>query len=376
MTPPAAVVRQASRRAGGVPAGWRLLPCHPWQARHLAGLPEVEAARGRGLLHLLGPLGRSVHPTSSVRTVWDPEWNQFLKLPLDVRVTNFVRVNTPEQVRRSMDASRAVDARRPALGRVLPPGFRILVETAVRAVRYGDGDRLQSSTAVLYREAPPTRGAMVVAGLLEPSPLDGRAPIVRIVGHAAACAGRQADARFVRRWLARYTELSLVPLARLLAAEGLCLEAHPQNSLMAFRAGWPCGFVVRDLEGAAIRRDRALGSGLVPGVLAEHSPVLYDDPEPWRRLAYHVVVNHFGQLVATLAGGATGEPELWAVVRGCLEREATRGPRHADATVVERLLDEGTLPAKANLISRFRGRSEEPLYVDVPNPIAPVGTLA
>jgi L-2,3-diaminopropanoate---citrate ligase len=27
------------------------------------------------------------------------------------------------------------------------------------------------------------------------------------------------------------------------------------------------------------------------------------------------------------------------------------------------------LPAKANLISRFTGRGERPLYVDIPNPM-------
>jgi len=33
------------------------------------------------------------------------------------------------------------------------------------------------------------------------------------------------------------------------------------------------------------------------------------------------------------------------------------------------LLSSPVLPAKANLIGRFAGRGERPLYVDVPNPM-------
>jgi siderophore synthetase component len=33
------------------------------------------------------------------------------------------------------------------------------------------------------------------------------------------------------------------------------------------------------------------------------------------------------------------------------------------------LLSSPVLPAKANLIGRFTGRGERPLYVDVPNPM-------
>ena len=63
---------------------------------------------GDGSLLSLGPLGEVAWPTSSVRTVWLPAQNLFLKLSLNIRITNFIRNNPAEQVARALDASLAL----------------------------------------------------------------------------------------------------------------------------------------------------------------------------------------------------------------------------------------------------------------------------
>ncbi len=76
------------------PAGFHLLPAHPWQLRLLAGRTWLRRALSDGLLVDLGDGSRAVAPTSSVRTVYDPVADVFCKFSLNVRITNCVRKNS------------------------------------------------------------------------------------------------------------------------------------------------------------------------------------------------------------------------------------------------------------------------------------------
>jgi len=372
---PADVVRQARERLGPGRDGWVLVPCHPWQARMLAAGDELAAALDDGAVRLLGPLGADVHPTSSVRTVRLADAS-YWKLSLDVRITNFVRHNTPEEVRRALDASRVVAT--------LPRGrrgrFEVLAETGYRALALpGTGDaaraRLATATAALRRPAPgPGVPPLVVAALVEPEPASGDTPIGRLVWTAARARG-EPPARVAGPWLRAYLRISLRPLLRLLVDDGVGFEAHTQNSLAGFDGGWPRRFVVRDLEGTSIDRSHPV-AGAHRRVVGDASPVLYEPEDAWRRFAYYVVVNHIGQVVATVAA-ETGGPEeaLWAEVGSLVRVEATTAEGPAGDHLRAALLGP-SLPAKANLLSRLLGRSERPEYVDVPNPLVQAGAAA
>ncbi|PXY20092.1 IucA/IucC family protein [Prauserella flavalba] len=318
--------------AAHVPPGYEALPVHPWQSGHLRGLPEFAALVDQGGLVPLGPLGRPVYPTSSVRTVCDPEFPVSWKLPLHVRITNFVRNNPLEHLRRAADAS-LLAARLPAragFGVVLESGYRTLDPRVV-------SDELAADLAVLFRQNPFARNGQapqVLAGLLEDPP--------RLGGPA-------------EEWLRRYLDVSLLPLLSVFASDGVSFEAHVQNSLLCLEDGWPAGFWVRDLEGVSASRTRARLELVTPG-----SPVLYDEAEAWLRLRYHAVTNQLGHVVHVLGlHTGAGEERLWQVAREHLAGRPEAGE----------LLACRTLPAKANLLSRFTGRGERPYYVDVPNPL-------
>ena len=364
---PLDVRRAAARHPDTARPGWRLLPCHPWQAAHLAQLPLVRDLIAQGRLAPLGPLGAPVYPTSSVRTVLLPEQRSFFKLPLDVRITHFVRNNPLDHLRRSLDVSRVVarlQARWPYAGctilrelgyrTVLPPGAAGPEQSGMAA-----------SFAVLFRAGPPPEAddPMVLAALLEPDPLDDLPPIARAVRQAAGT--HRPTAAPVAAWLRRYLELMLVPVVRLFLDHGLSLEAHVQNTLVTLAEGWPAHVYIRDLEGACVSRERCAALGYAD-LLAAGSPALSDDAECWHRLQYYVLVNQLGQLVFTLARYVGGDERgLWQVVR-----ELLRQLVHSPDPRLERLLAAPTLPAKANLLSRFHQRGETPLYVPIPNLLA------
>lgn len=334
--------------AAHAPEGWPVVPVHPWQATYLRGRPAVAALLADGRLRDLGELGRPVYPTSSVRTVCDPASPVAWKLPLHLRITNFVRTIPVEHARRAADASGVVAALRPAWRH---PGFGVLVETGWRGVDpTAVGEQDAADLIAIFRENPfvaDPAAPRVLAALVEPGP-HGEEP--------ALVADVRASGAGAEEWLRAYLRISLVPMLAIFATHGLGFEAHLQNSLLHTDEGFPTRFWVRDLEGAHVSRDR------LPDGLAADSPLVYTEDEAWQRLRYHAVVNQLTTVVATLGAAlAPGEAALWGVVADVL---AEIGSPWADD-----LLTAAALPAKANLLSRFAQRGEHPLYVDLPNPI-------
>ena len=287
--------------AAHAPDGWSVLPVHPWQITHLRGLPGTSALLADGRLRDLGPLGAPVYPTSSVRTVCDPAFPTAWKLPLHLRITNFVRTIPVEHARRAVDASRLVSSLRPGWP---APGFEVLIETGWRGVDPAAvGEDEAEDLVTLFRENPfvvDPAAPRVLAGLLEPGPR-GEEPA--LVGEVRA-AGGDAEA-----WLRAYLAVSLVPMLAIFGAHGLGFEAHLQNTLLHTEDGVPARFWVRDMEGAHVSRDR------LPAGLDAASPLVYDEDEAWQRLRYHAVVNGLTSVVAALGAALPpGEPALWRVV--------------------------------------------------------------
>jgi siderophore synthetase component len=228
---------------------------------------------------------------------------------------------------------------------------------------------LDTVTGAIYREGPPLAGSatpMVVAALLDPDPVDGVPPVIRAVQQS----GRGRGGAGAVAWLERYLTLSLRPLTRLLVRHGIGLEAHTQNSLVGLDDGWPVRFVVRDLEGASLNRDHPAATERFGELIAASSPALYGEAAVWQRFAYYLLVNHVGQLIATLAEhlGPT-EGELWGVAGALLDDEAVRHGAGPAAAPLRALLDAAELPAKANLVSVLEGHGEQPTWIGIRSPL-------
>ncbi|MFD2171870.1 IucA/IucC family protein [Tumebacillus lipolyticus] len=373
---PPALLAEASDRLPADRAHYKLLPCHPWQADHLLGWPDVQDLIQSGLLVYLGPLGAPVHPTSSVRTVWSAELPCYLKLPLNVRITNFIRVNPLDQLQRTLDAATYTESLRP-----LPEqSFTILAELGYRTLApvhlpEERAQKLVESFATIFRENPVTTAQsaqqtpVVVASLLETKPGDETTPLFRFVELAARTGGKALGADFVQAWVRRYVQISLVPLLNLFFEHGYSAEAHVQNSMVTLDHGWPAHFYVRDLEGVSVSREQASATGKIGTALRQDSPALYADQQAWHRFKYYILVNHLGHLLHTLAHDTeVSEAELWKVVAEAIRTEETFRSDRAKRGIDDLLTCEH-LPAKANLISRFQERGETPLYVNIPNPL-------
>lgn len=355
-----AILAEASGLSASAIGGRTLIPCHPWQAERLLRLRHIHDDLGSGALSLVGPSGEIAIPTSSVRTVWFKKRRLFVKLPLEARITNFSRVNTAEQLARSIAGARAIMI---AEEQARAAGLTILREAGGRILRDGRRHLRQTypETGFLLRLADfgEEVDPIVVAGFVERDPRTGRPNL-------SAIAGRIFDERRgTLEWVERYMEVVLLPLVRLLATTGLCLEAHAQNSLVAFDDGWPSRLFVRDLEGVAVDRE-AFGRAY-PSIVADLDDVLfYERDVVGRRFLYYVIVNHVAHVMSVVAElSDVDETRLWMAGRGTLEKE--NGPARA---IIEELLSAPALPAKANFTSCVAGRGETPDYVMIANPFS------
>lgn len=364
----AGVLAAAGRRLGARRDRYRLIPCHPWQADHLHQWPEVQALLRTEQLVDLGRQGDPVFATSSVRTVWNPTHPYGFKLPLNVRITNFIRTNPLEHLQRAVDAGRVLSALRDSgrcadIAILLERGYRTIMPPGLGQEQRS---RFAESWGVLLRENPFIDESkdcpVVVAALLECDPKRERPRLGGIMDDLQA---HDAGSDVPVLWTRRYVDIVIVPLLKLFLEQGVSLEGHVQNTLLLLRDGWPERVYIRDLEGVAIGRSRATEQRWFEGCLAETSPAVMSDEEAWKRLKYYVFVNHLGHVLYSLAWCTErSEMELWRIVADTLAASPVRS-RYPDE--FDDLLNGDTLPAKANLTSCFLGRGEKPLYVAVPN---------
>jgi siderophore synthetase component len=364
-------------RIGGpaVPAGYRLLPAHPWQLRLLAGRPWFRAALDRGLLVDLGEGDRQVAATSSVRTVYEPRADVFAKFSLNVRLTNCVRKSAWYELAGSVALTRLLTG---VLAEVTgrAPGAVLLGEPGYRTVALASREAYEG-LAVIVRDGLRPRIApgvtpLLAAALTEP--------------HGQFFAGRPAG--WLLGWWEAYLRLIVPPVIDLFFRHGVVLEPHLQNVLAGVDdADRPVQMIFRDLEGVKLvtGRHEALLASLPPGVAAG---LAYDSRRGWDRVAYCLFVNHLAEVAAAIAahtdapgvgqGAAAGhgagsdagrcaEAGLWRLARDVL---TTAARDHGWPPELRAVLAGVPLPGKANLRARWaRSADRDAGYVPVPNPL-------
>lgn len=355
-------------RLGTAPAGYRLLPSHPWQYRLLQRRPALAAALADGSVRDLGPGAEPVVPTASVRTVHDG--TSFLKFSLDVRITNCVRKNASYELAGAVALTRILEPvlddlalRHPGAAVLREPGYRSI---ALPSAGGGVDRTLLEGLGVIVREGigphlPPGATPLLAAAVADeyaPGP-----------GRVGALLGDGADAAAVLAWWERYVDLVVPPVLTLFFRHGVVLEPHLQNVVVCVDAdGAPVRVLFRDLEGTKLvagRHDAAL-AGLDRDVAAG---LTYAPRQGWDRVVYCLLVNHLAEVLAALADlRPDAEPRLWRQVGGTLARcAADLGAPPA----LRSLLAGERLPAKANLLTRWRRAADRDAgYVRLPSPLA------
>ncbi|MET7303328.1 IucA/IucC family protein [Embleya sp. NPDC005575] len=350
-------------RLGPVPAGYTLLPAHPWQYELLAEHPRLRAALARGDVLDLGPGGDPFTPTASVRTLSGA--GVFLKFGLNVRITNCVRRNAAYELSGAVALTRALA---PILDRMAAryPDFAMLGEPAYRSVSAAVAPDLLEGFGVIVRDGLAARlrpglTALLAAAVAAEHPT-GSAHVSRLLPPGA---GPHA----ALRWWDDYLRLLVPPVLAAYFAHGVVLEPHLQNVLLAVDdAGRPRQVLIRDMEGTKLLPEpHAATLAALPLSVAE--PMTYTPRRGWDRVAYCLLVNNIAEMLAALTDlHPPLEARLWARVRTVL---ANCSAEHGEPPPLRALLAGAPLPAKGNLLARWERRADrEARYLRIPSPLA------
>lgn len=351
----------------------QLYPCHPWEAERLLAQPLMQRAIEQGWIEPVGSIGQALYPTSSVRTMYHPDLDYFLKLSIHVRLTNCVRKNAWYELESAVVLTELLapswqDVRSKA------PGFDVMPEPAATTLDFSplsdDADALREMTesfGMLYRENLPILQRMhyqpQVAGALFTTDRHGesvcRQRVQSLSGHYA---------RNAEHWFEAYASLLLDGVWLAFFQHGIILEPHLQNTVIGFERGMPARVWVRDLEGTKLVDSFWPQEQLGELSQRARASVHYSAALGWKRVAYCALVNNLAEAIFHLAGndGAL-EQRLWQSIADIAERWQQR---HGYQALLQGLIQGDALPSKNNLRTRlFKRADRDSDYTALPSPI-------
>jgi siderophore synthetase component len=361
-----------------IPAGWSLVPCHPWQANYLLQQAPIHKSIEEGILKYLGASGIYFKPTISVRTLYNANFPYFLKCSLSMRITNSVRKNAYYE----LDAAvRLTKILLPVVTDMKKqfPGFEFVLEPVALSADISHGDEniqadLRSHFGVIFRDATPFQLSPNIQNVLSATLFGdnhkGESWLEKCFNAMGAIKGTLQGNEIALEWFSLYLSHLVQPLLSAYFEQGVVCEPHLQNVVVKLENGWPVGVILRDLEGTKLIKgmwDESLLNGMQGKTLAS---VLHDENKTWQRLNYCLFVNHLGQVIYQICRFGLNEQQLWEMVRKTLERFSAS----VNSELVERriggLLKGNALIAKANLITRFFQHADsDASYVLLPNPM-------
>ncbi len=355
-----------------------LIPTHPWQARYLLTHPGVVAAIKAGHICNVGQEGEDYYPTSSIRTLFNPESPYFYKCSLNIRITNCVRKNAVYELEGAVQITQLMRTLLPGLQREFP-NIRVLEEPAFmsvdlksnqlqqdKEVTEGFGLILrQNVTQVLSPGITP-----LLAGALFGNHLYGAARLRELLAVMQQRGGMSFEAA-VEQWFSSYVAEIMYPVLHCYFAHGIIFEPHLQNVLIGVIDGEPRQILLRDFEGVKLVQARYDNEQLTGISLRAREALWYDNDQGWKRVCYCLFVNNFCEAISQLSAQKPAmQNRLWSIVRHHLYTYQRHYGDSASACRINALLNGEAFPAKANLINRFFKRPDRAFdYLPVNNPL-------
>jgi siderophore synthetase component len=356
-----------------------LIPIHPWQAEYVLDQPHVQREIDSGRLEYLGGHGREFYPTSSVRTLYNPDSAFMVKGSLHVKITNSVRTNKQPELMRGVAISELLDTELGDQLRERFPDFRVIRDPAYLTLDITDEE---SGFEIVLRDNPfqnetETHATPVVAlcqDHLNPSGDTTHSRLGHIIRTLADREGR-STAAVSEEWFRQYLAVSLRPVLWLYLTHGIGVEAHQQNSVLALDEGYPDRFYYRDNQGYYFCESTyAAVDEFLPGV-GERADTICPDEIADERIRYYVVLNNaLGLINAFGCAGLIDERRLLGILRD--ELDTLREFDREESNLLEPLLTSRTVPCKANLLTRFHGMDEleaslenQSVYTEIDNPL-------
>ncbi|PZO24860.1 MAG: hypothetical protein DCE89_04755 [Betaproteobacteria bacterium] len=192
-----------------------LYPCHPWEVELVLQSRIYQQASQNKQIRHLGPLGKVVWPTSSVRTLYHPELDVFLKCSIHVRLTNCIRKNAWYELESAVGMTELLAHTFEHVEHA-HPGFRMLREPAACTLDFSqacttasneDIVGLQESFGIIFREQLQSQHTDIhMAGTLASWDTVGQSKLTQLLGEQAQQHGA-SKTEFTLNWLQSYFNL-------------------------------------------------------------------------------------------------------------------------------------------------------------------------
>lgn len=331
-------------------------PMHPWQLAHLR---QTQRHLFDTHFSVTGET-LSAWPTASVRTLHiDHPEAGFIKTSLGIRITTTDRGISPTTARL---APHLTDH----LANLSDPPLRHWRFMNDIASCWMPGSRQFSAIArsSLAEVTPSGMTPVPALALPAPSPTSDGSLAGEFVRWFAEQKRHGVEVAALE-WVAAYARLLLEPAMHLASHRGIGMEAHQQNTLVAFAGPVPQKVIVRDLGGIRLWREQLP----FPVEFPDSAPIATTDRHQiLRKVAFTVIVNHLGALIEALRrDGVVSERSVWEVVRDIVaDQDIPRADRDYYMS--------DTLPSKAMLSMRLR-YSHGDQYCSVSNPLFRGGEL-
>lgn len=350
----------------------RLMPLHPLQAHWLQHQPAIQQAIKQGILRELGQAGPLYTPTSSVRTLYNPDSQWMVKFSIPVKITNSMRINQVHELAAGVTAAELI---KNSGFTEKNSSFKLINDPAYISLKLPNMH--PSGFEVVFRENPFTSGQDTgihcLAALLQ-EPLAHRPSRLRSLIEGLALSQNRSVKEVSHDWFSHYWRCAIDPLLRLYDEHGIALEAHQQNSLLDVSSGYPCRYFYRDNQGFYLNeyyRTHLLNLS----AHAENSDELfYPESMIEDRFGYYLFLNQLAAVIHRFgADGLLSETSLVALSRQKLQL-LQQQLNAAGLRLIDRLLIAPTLPCKANLLTRVHdvdeltADKEQAVYINVNNP--------
>ncbi|MBJ7553987.1 IucA/IucC family protein [Marinomonas spartinae] len=358
--------------------GYLLYPCHPWEAHTLLKNPLVKQAIESEHIIVLGQGGKTLLPTSSVRTLYHPKLPWFTKFSINVRLTNCIRKNAWYELDSAVQLTQILKPIRDK-EQLCNPLFKVMVEPFATTLDLSslaspeqDNYVIQAkeSFGILYREnfhsdeidiVEPTLAAALFA-----YDKQGNSQISKRIKEKAQQANQPYQG-IARLWFERYTTCLLPGVFNYFFKHGVAFEPHLQNTLIGFDEGLPCCVYVRDLEGTKLLPNYWPMEKLSSLSERAQQSVYYSREAGWRRIGYCTLINNLSEAIFHLADGDNAlEMLLWEELLNQLKKWQTINGEQPE---INALISGGSLPSKNNFTTRLMKKADrESDYTQILSP--------
>lgn len=312
------------------PAGYLLLPAHPWQWRNKAArlfAPELAA----GDIVELGPSADQYQPQQSIRTLFNRSESarRYVKVSLSITNMGFTRGMSADYMSSTPLINDWVHSRIGDDEYLRSVGFEVRYEAAAIGYRNptiesvtSPGSEYRKMLAALWRQSP-------IGLLRKGEELATMAALLHVdhLGHSMIGALITRSGLEPREWLRHYLRAYLHPIIYLLYAHELKFSPHGENLILVLVDGLPARAILKDIG------EEVFILGDCEDLPPEGARARSSEPDDTRNLGIlsDVFDDFFRPLAAVLHGhGLIRDDDFWDEVAASVDAFQAAHPGLAD----------------------------------------------